>query len=187
MRSKYYLLGLFAGDGWFQTRGIAIGTKSRSFVRKVAKIAKRLYGSAIIKKRTYEDGHKMNFVYIWRKSVEEDFTRLLSTRKQKSKTFKPPRMNKKQKREFIAGLFDAEGSGPYDWYGKPRVGLGIYNKTAAEFMWTNLRKDGIVTYLSTCKTGEYKIDITGKKNVQKLFRYYPFIRLIFPKMGKSTL
>ncbi len=186
MRSKFYLLGLFAGDGWFQTRGIAIGTNSDEFAEKIAKVAKSLYGTAKIKKRTYSDGHKMNLVFIWRKEVQEDFAKLLSSRKQKSKTFKPPEMLAEESREFVAGLFDAEASA-YKWYGKPRIGLGIYNKIAAEFIFKTLRNDNIKAYLSTCKNGEYKIDITGNENVERLFKNYDFLRLVFPEMGKSTL
>ncbi|HIJ97473.1 TPA: hypothetical protein H1009_00115 [archaeon] len=186
MRSKFYLLGLFAGDGWFQTRGIAIGTNSDKFAKKIAKVAKSLYGVAKIKKRTYSDGHKMNLIFVWKKEVQDDFAKLLSSTKQKSKTFKPPKMSASESREFVAGLFDAEASA-YKWYGKPRVGLGIYNRTAAEFIVKTLRSDSIKAYLSACKNGEYRIDITGNENVERLFKNYSFLRLVFPKMGKSTL
>ncbi len=186
MRSKFYLLGLFAGDGWFQTRGIAIGTNSDEFAEKISAIAKSLYGKVKVKKRKYKDGHEMNLIFIWKKEVQEEFSKLLSTTKQKSKTFVPPEMSLEEKREFVAGLFDAEGSA-YIWYSKPRVGLGIYNKAAAEFILKTLLADKIKTYLSECKNGEFKIDVTGDENVKKLFKNYCFLRLVFPKMGKSTL
>ncbi len=186
MRSKFYLLGLFAGDGWFQTRGVAIGTNSKEFAKKIAEAAKSLYGKAKIKKRIYEDGHIMYLVFIWKKEVQEDFAKLLSASKEKSKNFKPPKMNLEEKREFVAGILDAEASS-YIWHNKPRVGLGIYNKVAAEFIVKTLRSDKIRAYLSCCKNGEYKIDITGKENIDRIFKNYYFLRLVFPKLGKSTL
>lgn len=186
MDEKFYLLGLFAGDGWFQTRGIAIGTNSEKFAEKISQMIDRNFSKSKIKKRIYKDGHIIFTVYLWKASVQKEFEQLLQTSKNKSKTFQIPIMDNSQKRDFIAGLFDAEASS-YFWKNKPRVGLGIYNKVAAEFIKQTLRNDGIKCYLSKCKNGEFKIDFTGDESVRIFFDFYPVLRICLPRMGKSTL
>lgn len=74
-------------------------------------------------------------------------------------------------RAFIKGLFDAEAY-EYIWKNNPRIGFGIYNKEAANFVFENLKNDYIKASLSECKDGCYRIDITGKKNVDRYHYLY---------------
>ncbi len=185
MDKKYYILGLFAGDGWFAIRGIQIGTNSKSFATKIVEIMNSLSLKAITKKRIYRDGHTMFIISVWSKALCEEFKMLLRTDKKKSKTFKPPDfMTKEQSRSFVAGIMDAEASA-FIWKNKPRVGLGIYNENAAKFVHGCLRNDAIKCYISICKSGEFKLDFTGNSNVDKFFEIYPVIRLRSPHMGQS--
>ena len=183
---KFYLLGLFAGDGWFQERGIAIGTNSENFANEIAECATKVFGKCSIKKRTYRDGHVMYNIYVWRKSISDEFKLLLGTEKQKSKTFRIPEMTKEERRQFIAGIFDAEAT-CYFWKDKPRIGMEIHNENAAKTICQFLREDGIRCYVSKCKRGAFKLDFTGNENVNKFFMYYHTLRLIPSPTGKSTL
>lgn len=173
---KFYLLGLFAGDGWFQTRGIAIGTNSRDFATKIEEFSIKVFGKSSLKKRVYKDGHTMYIVYVWRKDVYEEFKRLLQTERKKSKTFKIPKLNRKNQRQFIAGIFDAEATS-YLWRKKPRIGLELHNELAAKSICSILRSDEIKCNISKCSRSEFKLDFTGKENVDKFFGNYHTFRL----------
>ena len=173
---KFYLLGLFAGDGWFQTRGIAIGTNSINFASKIEKTCLNVFGKCKVKKRIYPDGHKMYILYVWRKDVCDEFKILLKTEKNKSKTFRVPKMELQFQRQFVAGIFDAEATS-YLWKNKPRVGMELHNEMAAKEICEILRADGIKCYFSKCSRGEFKLDFTGKENVNKFFQNYHAFRL----------
>lgn len=185
MNGKFYLLGLFAGDGWFASRGIQIATNSAEFAEKIAELSHKTFGKSLVRERRYTDGHRLFIVSVWDKKLHDEFRMLLQAETgAKSKTFKPPIMPEADRRAFIAGLFDAEAS-TYFWYGKPRIGMGIYNKVAAEFIKDALRSDDIKCQLSVCKSGEFKLDITGERYVRRFFELYSVLRLTFPDMGKS--
>lgn len=181
---KFYLLGLFAGDGWFGSRGICIGTNSREFANQIDAIARKIYSKSKIKTRIYKDGHTIHIVSVWKKDVQEEFEKLLDTKRQKSKTFKLPSVNIEKKRQFIAGLFDAEAS-IYFWHGKPRIGFELHNEDAIRAVFSVLRNDDVKCYLSVCARGAFKIDITGTENVERFFRLYKTIKLSPLCTGKS--
>lgn len=183
---RYYLLGLFAGDGWFQTRGIAIGTNKIEFANKIADLCENEFGKSKLKKRTYKDGHIIYIVFVWNKDVCEEFKRKLSTEKKKSTTFKIPDLSKKEMRDFVAGVFDAEAT-LYFWKNKPRIGLEIHNEAAARKIHETLRKDRIKCNISKCSRGEFKIDFTGKESVDRFFEKYNTFRLTPSSTGQSTL
>lgn len=80
-------------------------------------------------------------------------------------------------------MFDAEAHS-YMWKKNiPRVALEIFNREASEFIVKTLRDDGIKAYLSKCSDGGFRIDITGNKNVNLLFKLYPFKKLCPPRAG----
>lgn len=170
----YYLLGLFAGDGWFQSRGISIGTKDEERASDIARLLEGVFSKKpIIKRRAYPDGHVMYLVSIYSVAIENRFRQLLgNVKKNKSKTFVPPKTkNRRALRAFVSGLFDAEGY-RYLWKNKPRIGFGIYNKRAAIFVLENLKEEGVKASLSKCACGCYRIDITGKKHVDRFCGFY---------------
>lgn len=170
----YYLLGLFAGDGWFQSRGISIGTSKKKRSEEIAKIMQTVFlKKPIIKRRRHSDGHVMYYISVYSVEIEKELRLLLGgVKRNKSRNFIPPDMkNKDLARAFIEGLFDAE-SYEYVWKNKPRIGFGIYNEKASRFVFKNLREDKIKATLSKCKDGCFRIDITGKDNVDRYHSLY---------------
>ena len=174
-----YLLGRFAGDGWFQKRGIAIGTKHESEAEFIAELMRRIFSKEPKAKfRKYSDGHELYQVSMYSVETEKHFREILGNiEKEKSKNFRIPESiitNDVLRRRFIQGIFDAEGSFRI-WRGKPRVQMDIYNRTAAEAIQDSIRNDGIKSSLSICSDGACRIETTGEKNVE-LFRalyHYP--------------
>lgn len=162
----FYLLGLFAGDGWFQSRGISIGTKHRKDAKKIADIMKRLFGrEPKFKKRIFKDGHTLYIVSFYSVEIEKNFRKLLGfPSKNKSKNFQFPKRSKLLSRQFIRGLFDAEAY-EYLWRNKPRIGFEICNENVAKKVYDLIRADKISCSLSRCSDGANRIDITGKQNV----------------------
>lgn len=179
MSSEAYIMGLFAGDGWFESRGISIGTNNETFaVRIWQMMSENFQKKVILKKRKYSDGHEMFIVSLHSKEIHRKYQEALKTTKKKSKTFQVPAFNtKEEKRSFVAGLIDAEGYF-YFWKQKiPRVALEIFNENAALFIKNQLQNDEITASVSKCKDGGFRIDITGSKNVTKLFELYPLMKL----------
>ncbi|MBI2542678.1 MAG: hypothetical protein HYW24_00615 [Candidatus Aenigmarchaeota archaeon] len=181
---KAYVLGLFAGDGWFESRGVTIGTTSESFASKIKQVMEQTFNKHIVlKPRIYKDGHKMFLVSLHSKEICEEFKQILQTSKKKSTTFKIPEMTTEQKRSFVAGLFDAEGY-TYLWKRKtPRVSMEIFHETASKFVQDVLLKDGIKGFVSKCGDGGFKFDVTGEKYILALFKLYPFLKLCPPCAG----
>ena len=173
-----YLLGLFAGDGWFENRGISFGTKDKHFAEKVQKILEKTYKKrTVLKLRKYKDGHELYIVSVHNKKLKEIFSQKLRTTKNKSKTFLFPDFEKiEDTRAFIAGIFDAEGHFRI-WRNQPRVAMEIFNEKVAKKIHYFLRKDNIKASLSVCSDGGYRIDITSKRNVAILNDLYPFLKL----------
>lgn len=182
-----YLLGLFAGDGWFENRGIRFGTKNFEFAEKIKESLEKTYRKRVVLKlRKYKDGHSLYIVGLHNKQIRELFGQKLGTTKNKSKTFIIPNFDKiEDARAFIAGIFDAEGHSRI-WRNQPRVAMEIFNENAARTIHSFLRNDSIKASLSVCSDGGYRIDITSKRNVERLYADYPFLRLTFPT-GKSQL
>jgi intein/homing endonuclease len=170
----YYLLGLFAGDGWFQSRGISIGTKYSKRAIEIALLMAFVFdGTPIIKRRIYRDGHKMFLVSFYSVNLENVFRSLLGNPpREKSKNFRIPLFaSAKFKRAFIKGLFDAE-SYEYVWRGVPRIGMEIFNAPAAEFIREELNRDGVRCSLSHCSDGGCRLDVTGVSNVDHFHFLY---------------
>ena len=179
-----YLLGRFAGDGWFQKRGIAIGTNKKGESEEIFELMENIFGrEPKIKKRKYKDGHELYIIAFYSIEIEKEFRELLGNpKKNKSKTFTVPEIistNVFLRRKFISGIFDAEGSFRM-WRNKPRASMNIYNKQAAIFINKSLREDEIKSSLSFCSDGACRIDITGKSNVDILKEKYHY-----PRGGKS--
>ena len=169
-----YLLGNFAGDGWFEKRGIAIGTKSISRAKSLFVLMERVFNKKPkLKQRIYKDGHELYIVAIYSVYIEKLFRDLLGNPlKNKSKNFIVPTFkNKNVLRAFIRGLFEAEAY-PYLWYNQPRVSFEIFNKNANGIIFNNLIEDGIVCSLSHIRKGGCRIDITGSKNTSKFYELY---------------
>ena len=170
----YYLLGLFAGDGWFQKRGISIGTKDKNRATKIAGDLEHAFQKdAKVKRRVFPDGHAIYLVSLYSVEVEGVFRRLLGNpKKDKSKNFRVPRFpNSASKRAFVKGMFEAEAY-EYVWHKMPRVAFEIFNRMAAKKIFSILRQDGIGCSFSQRKTGGCRIDITGKSNVSKFHSMY---------------
>jgi hypothetical protein len=170
----FYLLGNFAGDGWFESRGIAIGTKNLERAKKLFSLMKLTFNKdPKFKKRIYKDGHSLYIVALYSVNIEKLFRNLLGNPlKNKSKNFKVPNFSDKSElRSFIRGLFEAEAY-PYLWYNQPRIAFEIFNKQASEFIFNKLVEDGIKCYFSDISKGGYRIDITGINNTSKLYELY---------------
>lgn len=164
-----YLLGLFAGDGWFQSRGISIGTKYLQRSVEIAELMQRVFNKKpIVKKRKYSDGHEMYLISIYSVKIEAELRKLLHCQgRNKSKTFVIPNFsNKKFFRAFTKGLFDAEAYS-YLWRNKPRIAFEIYNEKAITKIVKVLKADKIACSLSRCSDGGFRIDITGALNVNR--------------------
>lgn len=72
-KNFYYLLGLFAGDGWFQRRGISIGTANKKRSMKIANLMQTVLKKRVItKRRKYKDGHVMYIVSIYSVELEKN-------------------------------------------------------------------------------------------------------------------
>jgi len=127
-----YLLGLFAGDGWFEIRGVSFGTKDESFALKIQESLQSTYKKrTILKLRHYRDGHKLYIVSVHNKKLKERFEQKLAVTRKKSKNFIIPEFDKTEDmREFIAGMFDAEGHTRI-WKNQPRAAMEIFNEKAA--------------------------------------------------------
>lgn len=173
-----YLLGLFAGDGWFEKRGITIsvGSDDREFANHIAQLMSEFFRKRIVvKERIYKDGHKMILLSLHSKKVCEEIKKLLNTLRKKSKTFVVPEFKSmKDKRAFIAGIFDAEG---YYHSSSRRVYFEIANKTARDKIAQMLREDNIKVCTYDRKDRDsFRLEINGC-NATKLFELYPFIKL----------
>ncbi|MBI5036584.1 hypothetical protein HZC09_04540 [Candidatus Micrarchaeota archaeon] len=176
-KTFYYLLGLFAGDGWFQSRGISIGTKYKQRANEIATLMKVVLGrTPKIKRRKYADGHIMYLISVYSVAVERLFRRLLGNPiVNKSKTFLVPHFTEKESaRSFVKGLFDAEAY-EYVWRSRPRIGFAVFNKKAAEFVRELLASDSIRCSLSCCSDGAFRIDITGKNHVDRFHLLYDWL------------
>ena len=173
-KNLFYLLGSFARDGWFQSRGIAIGTKNLERAKNLFSLMEVTFGKhPKLKHRLYKDGHSLYIVALYSVYIEKLFRELLGNPlKDKSKNFKVPNFtNKLQLRSFIRGLFEAEAY-PYLWHNQPRIAFEIFNKEATEFIFKKLVEDGIKCYLSDISKGGYRIDITGSNNTSNLYELY---------------
>ena len=173
----YYLLGNFAGDGWFESRGISIGTKSLLRAKHLAKLIENVFNKKPkIKQRVYKDGHSLYIVSIYSVVIEILFRDLLGNPvKYKSKNFIIPNLkNKNLLRAFIRGIFEAEAYN-YFWYNKPRISFEIFNKQASEKIFKEISEDGIKCSLSNIKKGGYRIDITGVNETSKFNNLYNVI------------
>ena len=179
-----YFLGLFAGDGWFQSRGISIGTSKENECQKIKDLMKEIFGTdPIVKQRIYKDGHKMYLISLYSVELERKIRKLLDVPdRNKSKTFSIPReiqQSSNLMRYFIAGFFDAE-CWEYSWYGKKRISMEIANKNVLELIANFIRKDGINNNTSKRSNRNlFRIDITGEKNVTVFEEIYPL------RAGKS--
>lgn len=171
----YYILGWFAGDGWFESRGIAIGNKNKQKLLKLGEIIKKVFGKEPkIKHRIYNDGHELYILKLSSTKIEKLFRKKLgNVLINKSKTFKFPKCNLSQSRAFIRGLYEAEAY-KYLWYNKPRIGFIIFNKEAILDVYKIIKSDEINCALSTLSKGGFRIDITGIKNVDKFSDLYSF-------------
>lgn len=79
---RFYLLGLFAGDGWFEKRGITIGTNSETFAMTIRDMMLNEFSkNIIVKQRIYKDGHKMFLVSLHSVKICKEFKQLLQTDK----------------------------------------------------------------------------------------------------------
>ncbi len=169
-----YLLGNFAGDGWFEKRGISIGTKNPSRAETLGNLMGLVFNKTPkIKKRIYKDGHIQFIVSIYSVAIERNFRNLLGNPvKDKSKNFKVPTFrSKKLLRAFVRGMFEAEAYF-YLWYQKPRVSFEIFNEEASKTIFRIIREDKIACSLSKIKIGGYRIDITGSKNTSRFCSLY---------------
>ena len=169
----YYILGLFAGDGWFQKRGIAISTSKHWEALRIAEDLRILFNKEPkIKKRIYPDKHVIYVIAVYSVVTEKLFRKLLgNVERNKSKTFVLPSFsNKNLARCFVKGIFDAE-SYSYIWKGQPRIAFEIYNEKACHQLYEILKED-LVCSLSRISNGGYRIDITGTKNVEKFHAHY---------------
>lgn len=173
MNEKYaYLLGTFAGDGWFETRGIGLGTKDKIRAEFLSGLIKELFNKKpIVKLRKYKDGHELYIIRFFSKALEKRFREELGgVNQKKSKHFKVNLEIKNEvtlSRTFVKGLMDAEGY-IYSWKGKPRFALEIYNIEAAEFIHKNFLRDGIKSSLSHRSNGGFRVETTGKNNIKIL-------------------
>ena len=167
------LFGLFAGDGWFQSGGISIGTKHAKRARTIANaIRNKLHLRPITKKRRFPDGHELYLVSAYSADLERLWRRLLKVKRQKSKTFSfPSGLTAREERSFVAGLFDAEAY-QYDWRGKPRIAFEIFNQKASSKVLKRLKADGVPACMSRIKAGGNRIDITGHRAVSQFSCLY---------------
>jgi hypothetical protein len=169
----YYILGLFAGDGWFQKRGISISTNDYHQALQIAEGVKTLFDKEPkLKKRVYPDKHILYCVSVYSVEIEAQFRKLLGNVKtRKSKTFVLPSFsNKNEARCFVKGIFDAE-SYSYNWRGQPRIAFEIFNQKACKQIYEILKKD-LICSLSNISRGGFRIDITGESNVNKFHVFY---------------
>ena len=169
----YYILGLFAGDGWFEKRGIAIATSKYREALRISEDLESLFDKKPkIKKRTYPDKHVIYKVAVYSVNIEKVFRELLgNVKRNKSKTFTLPKFsNRNLARCFVKGIFDAE-SYTYKWKGQPRIAFEIYNEKASKHIYQILKED-LVCSLSKRSNGGFRIDITGTKNTEKYHAYY---------------
>ena len=156
-------MGRFLGDGWFEVNGITISTKETMDAYYIAELIRMLYGKyPRVKLRVYRDGHKVWWIRLWSKDVYVRYKSILGTSNNKSLSAKPPKagwMNNDAELCFVSGIIDAEGY-VYNWYGKLRVALELYNREVAGYIVRILRGNGIKSSLSECRDGAYRIDIT---------------------------
>jgi flagellar protein FlaI len=173
-----YFLGLFAGDGWFQSRGISIGTNNEKESLRIKKLMRQLFQKEpIVKKRIYKDGHKMYIISLYSVELEKKIRDLLKVPAgEKSKIFKIPKEIQRTNnlmRNFISGLFDAE-SWKYDWYSRKRISMEISNEPVLELISNFIKKDGIKVSGSKRKSRNlFRIDITGEPSItlfEELYR-----------------
>ncbi len=169
----YYILGLFAGDGWFAKRGITICTSKYQEALKIAERLEILFDKKPkIKRRIYPDEHVIYNISVYSVFIEKSFRKILgNVKKNKSKTFVLPKFpNQNMARCFVKGIFDAE-SYSYTWKGQPRIAFEIYNEKASNQIYKILKKD-LVCSLSKRSNGGFRIDITGTKNLEKYQAHY---------------
>ncbi len=170
----HYLLGTFAGDGWFERRGIAIGTNNVLRANVLNNLMTRLFNKEPkYKLRIYKDGHSLYIIALYSVYVESLFRNALGNpKKDKSKNFKLPKYKDKSLlREFIKGIFEAEAY-HYTWREQPRIAFEIYNMEACKEIFNHIKEDNIKCYFSRIKKGGYRIDITGDNNVSRFYKLY---------------
>lgn len=167
------LFGWFAGDGWFEKRGISIGTKSPSNAKLIASAMESVLKlHPKVRKRKFSDGHELFLISVYSSKLEKEWKQLLRVNKQKSKNFVfPDGLNLEESRSFIAGLFDAEAY-QYKWRGRDRVAFEIFNENAARKVFDKLKEDCVSACLSKIKRGGTRIDITGDKAVSQFCLLY---------------
>jgi hypothetical protein len=182
-----YILGRFFGDGWFEKRGIALSTSNRDDAYLLADLILRIYGKRpSVKLRRYRDGHKVWWVRLWSVTVYERFKEILGDVRRKSINAHPPKMiSKDSELCFIAGIIDSE-SWIYEWRNKLRISLEIYNREMAQWIIKTLSKHGFKAYLSICRDGAFRIDLTGRDAENLYVRLKRIHSLIAPTMPRRV-